>query len=236
MRIACLMPTFGRRPELLNNSLACFMSQTHEDKVLIIVDDLGNLQDCKVPDNVKVLSSNRRAPSVGSKYNTAMHFLEGQYTAALVWDDDDVYLPEYISSHVQVLERNEWSKPSSIITAYTNPPSREDAAGRFHGTLGIRRELLHYVNYWEVTRRGTFDQEFIAKLTSAAKAGDPIQYAPPQYVYRWSTAQCMHSSGMIDGDNYFKYKPQYTDPITSLTPEYDDDTKRIITYIENTVL
>lgn len=230
MKIACLMPTYGRRPELLMNSLACFVNQSHENKVLIIVDDLGNLEGCVVPDGVRVLSSRRRAPSVGSKYNTAIHSLEEDYDAVAVWDDDDVYRSDYLSTHALALACNEWSKPSTIITAYTNPPCQEDATGRFHGTLCITKQLLHYVNYWEVTRRGTFDQEFMAKLQKAAVPGDPIQYGRPQYVYRWGGAQCMHSSGMIDGDAYFKYKPQYTEPITTLTPKYDDDTERLFAF------
>jgi glycosyltransferase involved in cell wall biosynthesis len=232
MKIACLMPTYGRRPELLNNSIACFLDQVYENKVLVIVDDLGNLKDCKIDaPNIFILSSNTRCSSVGFKYNLAINFLNEEYDAISVWDDDDIYLPEYLSYHAEILKNNEWSKPSKIITAYTDPLSIENASGRFHGTLAIGKKLLIEVDYWENTRIGTFDQEFIAKLQRKCNPGDPCLIGQPKYVYRWQTSQSFHSSGMIHKKDYFKYKPQYREVINTLIAEYDQDTKNSISYI-----
>jgi len=233
MNIACLMPTYGRSPELLNNSLACFKAQNYTDKMLIILDDLGTLQgsNLETDDKVGIYSTQRRRSSMGDKYNVLCDIAErNEADAILVWDDDDVYLEDYITSHAAILHENPWSKPDTIITAYTNPPSRESALGRFHGTVGARLDFLKEVNYWEDTRRGTFDQEFIAKLEKNCKPGIPSY--TPQYVYRWGTTQSLHSSGRIHEEAYYLYKPQYVEPIKLIKPEYDADTIRIRDYIQ----
>jgi len=228
MNIVCLMPTYGRTPQLLNNAVACFVNQTYKNKLLVILDDLGNLENCNAPEGIIIMSRKTRCASMGAKYNLILKTVTN-WDAAAVWDDDDLYLPDYLSTHAAVLDYAEWSKPSEIITAYTNPPQRESAAGRFHGTLAISAELLAYVQGWENTRRGTFDQEFIAKLEKAAPVGRP---EGRHYVYRWGSTQAMHSSGRIDEADYFKYKPQYTESISSLIAEYDDDSQRLIQYIK----
>lgn len=231
MHILCLMPTFGRKPELLNNAIACFAAQSHPHKSLMIYDDLGTLEHawCSLP-YIYTYSTRDRAPSLGEKYNIMMRLANAHhatYDAVAVWDDDDVYLTDYLATHAKTLRNHRWSKPSRIISAFHQPPMEESGAGRFHGSIAIRRDLVEEVP-WIDTVRATFDQEYLQALSSVVKPGDSCEYGPPQYVYRWQTSGSSHCSGLMgDADWYAKYKPQSVESIVALLPKMDSDTQRL---------
>jgi glycosyltransferase involved in cell wall biosynthesis len=230
--IFCLMPTYGRKPELLNASLACFQEQTYQEKHLIIYDDLGNLKDTKIHcPNVTLLSSPTRCPSMGGKYNTMIQYSKyiprESPPAYCVWDDDDIYMPHHLEYHAAILEHSSWSKPTTILSTYTGSPQKESSAGRFHGSIAVKNPV------WPQTRRATFDMEFIALLESKSPAGDPCKLGEPQYVYRWGSTQSFHSSGRIHEEAYFTYPPQYADPIPELYPEFDTDEFKTVLLLQN---
>lgn len=226
MNILCLMPTYGRTAALLNNSIACFEAQTYPYKHLLIYDDLGILEKtvCRTP-NVSIMSSNIRSPSLGEKYNEMLQYAEDAelpYKVVAVWDDDDIYLPNHLTYHMEtlVLGSAKWSKPKNIISAYFTPPKEEDASGRFHGSIAIWKNTLRMVNGWINTTRATFDQEMLQKLTTYAPASPTL--GTPQYVYRWQTSQAGHCSGLMgDPDWYYKYQPDSRLPIPVLEAQFD---------------
>jgi glycosyltransferase involved in cell wall biosynthesis len=229
MRFACLMPTYGRRASLLANSLACFKSQTHQDRLLVIYDDLGTLEGCRANDAI-VISTRQRASSVGAKYNAMIATLLDrgiQFDAVAVWDDDDIYMPEYLASHAEALASHFWSKPSQIVSAYHQPPAIESGAGRFHGSIAIRRETVARLPWLETTR-ATFDQEHMEQLRAqAGEPGDPCDYGQPQYVYRWQTSGAGHCSGLMGRDDWYeRYQPDSREPIAELSPIFDADARR----------
>lgn len=230
--ILCLAPTYGRRQGLLNNMLACFASQTHADKTLLIYDDLGTLNQttCDVP-NVHIMSTPHRSQSIGRKYNVMVDFaivMGIDFDAVAVLDDDDRYFCSWLKHHAETLKSHRWSKPSSIWSAYHNPPALENASGRFHGSIAVSRELLVEVNGWIETQRATFDQEFLQLLSSKCPPGDTLNAGPASYCYRWQTSQAGHCSGLMgDSDWYQKYQPDSREPIDRLWPEFDADSIRI---------
>jgi hypothetical protein len=231
----CLMPTYGRRRELLNNSLACFNSQQYAQKTLLIYDDLGTLNGTQVDmPNVHIMSTPHRSSSVGNKYNVMVRFAElvlGLDTSMLaVWDDDDIYRPFYLCTHAEILANHSWSKPSTIVSAFHQPPATESANGRFHGSIALRRELAGKVGGWIDTTRATFDQEFLSLLTSESPPGDPCDLTEPQYVYRWQTSHAGHCSGLMGSPTWYAdYQPDSREPIDRLWPEFDADTLQIST-------
>lgn len=220
MRILCLMPTYGRRKSLLEESIQCFVDQDHPDKTLLIYDDLGTLRDtiCDVP-GVTIMSTTHRASSVGQKYNTMIDYANMnriRYDAVAVWDDDDIYKPMHLNTHDKVLASHQWSKPSRIVSAYFDPPQEEDASGRFHGSIAVRSDLLDKAP-WIDTTRATFDQEYLQRLQSQCPPGDPCDIAPPQYVYRWQTSGGGHCSGLMGSPTWYaNYQPDSRDPVDRL--------------------
>ncbi len=185
------------------------------DKTLVIYDDLGTLEHTRCDlENVVIISRNTRCTSVGAKYNDLFAVLPpDDYDAVAVWDDDDIYLPEHLAVHAQVLATSPWSKPSQIISAYFDPPRIESAAGRFHGSIALRRDMLQELarqhgTPWIDTTRATFDQEFLTRCTQHSPPGDPCQLAPPQYIYRWQTSKSGHCSGIMDRTTWYRdYQP-----------------------------
>lgn len=233
LKVVCLCPTYGRSPALLNNTLACFDAQTHKNRVLMLYDDLGTLHSVQIdsPSRVVSVSRARRSSSVGAKYNEMIDIIQTHYLADIyvVWDDDDVYLPDHITSHVRTIAAgHKWSKPSRIISAYHSPPAVEDASGRFHGSIAVRADVVKEVP-WIDTVRATFDQEYIAALTEVEPPGDPCAIMPPQYVYRWQTSGAGHCSGLMGSPTWYAdYRPDYVEHIDWIEPKFDADTERLM--------
>jgi glycosyltransferase involved in cell wall biosynthesis len=232
MRVLCLCPTYGRRKELLENMLACYVSQTHKDKTLIIYDDSGILNDCVCGvEGVYIKAAEKRAESLSNKYNEMIDFAiekEIEYDAVCIWDDDDVFLPNHIEAHVKTLQKNMWSKPSEIISAYLNPPVREDANGRFYSSIAIRKELLDECS-WPKTNRVDYDQIFMGMLNKISIPGDTLDYSSPTYIYRWGTTRSGHCSGIAGDPNWYdNYRPDSTEKIYELKAKFDKDTERFL--------
>ncbi len=109
--------------------------------------------------------------SLTENYDTVGAIAVLYYDAVAVWDDDDIYLPEHLAVHVQVLATSPWSKALTNhigllrSTAYRisgrslswldRTPSRHAA-----------RTCTPHGTPWIDTTRATFDQEFLTRCTS----------------------------------------------------------------------
>jgi hypothetical protein len=195
--VSCLCPTY-RRPKLLENSIACFMAQDYpaDRRELIILDDAGELQN-QTGDGWQIISIARRFRSLPEKFNALAGLAQGE--TLVVWEDDDIYLPHHISSHVAAMDRYVWSKPSKVLSDYTGQIQEEDATGRFHASLAFTRHAFEEVGGWPLTLRGDFDQQLIARFNAAGMASDPCQLAGPSYVFRWSSTGAYHGQALMRG-------------------------------------
>jgi len=118
--------------------------------------------------------------------------------AYAILDDDDVYLPWHLQAHAATLEDHAWSHPSRILSHLCRVLHEEPAAGRFHGALAFRREAIEAVGGWRQDARADFDQDLIARLRARfGPPGDPCDYGPPSYVYRWESSESVHCSGLM---------------------------------------
>lgn len=240
MNILCLCPTYGR-PRLVANALACFLAQDYpaEKRKLLILDDAGQI-DGQGGDGWLVNSTSNRFISLPGKYN-AMLASENRagwmwydrWDAVAVWDDDDIYLPWHLSAAAMALQNGEpAAKPSAIWSLYQTPtPFREDATGRFHGSLVIDSTRLRALGGWIDTRRADFDQQMIHATGPHAEmlAVSPDQ--SPSYVYRWGSTGAHHCSAWMkspDNEDWYDRTP-ITEPgrIEKLVPRFDEETKRI---------
>jgi hypothetical protein len=194
--IACLCPTYCR-PELLARSIEMFDAQDYpaERRHLVILDDSPGLKvgldDRRGPSWSRFIRT-RRADSLPEKFNEIARQFAMQFKpdAFAVWEDDDEYRPWHLSAHASALERNEFSKPSRVFSDYADPPrlGEEGAAGRFHASIAFRRELFERIGGWPETKRADFDQQMLGRLRDEARGiGDPCEFYPPSYVFRWHT-------------------------------------------------
>jgi hypothetical protein len=163
---------------------------------LIILDDAGELQSQTV-EGWQIISIPRRFRSLPEKFNALAGLARGEIL--VVWEDDDLYLPHHISSHVKAMDGHLWSKPSKVLSDYTGQIQEEDAAGRFHASLAFTRQVFEEVDGWPLTLRGDFDQQLIGRFNSIDLPGDPCQQAAPSYVFRWSSTGAYHGQALMNG-------------------------------------
>lgn len=205
MHITAICPTY-RRPKLLANSLAYWLAQDYDPakRQLVILDDGQTFDTCYGP-SWQLFSSSARFPSITDKFNTLLELM-GKTDAVLVWEDDDTYLPSYVSKHAAVFQKSLYSKPSRVLSDYPGHLIEERADGRFHSSIGFRIELLKTVGGWPDTKRADFDQQFMANLRQAALEhdpvngiGDPWPTGPIPFVFRWHTGHAHGQSTMDKG-------------------------------------
>lgn len=93
--VTILCPTYGR-PRQLEELLASFLRQTVTDAQLVIVNDCPWQKP--VFNHPRVIISNlpNRFPTFGDKRNSMLAMMNASCLVTF-WDDDDIYLPGYLS-------------------------------------------------------------------------------------------------------------------------------------------
>jgi len=226
---------------LLQNALACFLAQDYpkDRRELVILDDSGLVYPQK-GESWELISVMRRFSSLSEKHNAvaslAFNVKENKPPDIYcVWDDDDVYLPWHISTHVKALAgRVGASKPSMILSTYGKKIHREISSGRFQGSLAFWRDTFKFVSGWPITKRADFDQEFINRLSKSGTGFvDPCEYTDPSYVYRWETTETSHCSAFMKSGGDESWYDRYAKEATfqtgdyKLSPKFDDETRTI---------
>jgi len=200
--IVGLCPSF-RRPHLVANAAACFLAQKIAmPRMLLIWEDGGALKPYR-NGSLQVVTS-KRFPDLGSKYNAlarmAIQDWDADYLA--VWEDDDIYLPWHLATHVEAMETTGrlWSKPSRVLSLYTSQLEEEPAAGRFHASICLTRKAWEQVK-WPTHGRADFDQEFMARLHKmCGPPADPLDIHPvPGYVFRYGSTKSYHAQHFMRG-------------------------------------
>ena len=240
LKITALAPTFGRSRRLLANSLACFEAQTYpadRRRLFIFADDGDTPESCG--DGWKLVQrAGGRSPNLGAKYNE-MVAADDWADAFVVWDTDDVYLPQHVEAIAAALESAPWAHPEFVWSTYANGPNQpglEGARGRFHGSLAVRRDALESVGGWVDTRRADFDQLMLSRLTDAF--GPPVDPSPnrPTYVFRWADTNEPHCQSLMSSPNDetwyagVKRQPWGGDPLAGGT--FDESAAAILRNLE----
>lgn len=193
MRFLCLCPTYNRPWRLLEESLACFHSQVHKDAFLLIYDDLGAFPEQR-HDNWALISTPNREPGIVEKYNRMLELAQefGPFDAIALWDDDDIYLPNHLHYHAQVLKDFELSYPSHVYSTYTGQRLIEPSGGRFWASLAIRYDAFLRTGGFVLTRRADFDQQSLLRWSRLCRRGNPNLGSTATYVFRWADTLAYH--------------------------------------------
>lgn len=127
-RLSVCCSTYNR-PDLLGEVIESFQRQTYppSHRELIILDDSGQYGHLR-GENWQIVSFPRRYASLGEKRNACMLLSSPEFTHLVVCDDDDIYLPHWLSSHAQCFQRGaRWSFAGN---AYWSEENR--ITGRWH--------------------------------------------------------------------------------------------------------
>ncbi|WP_156514519.1 hypothetical protein [Planctomyces sp. SH-PL14] len=159
----------------------------------------------------------------------------------VVWEDDDIYLPWHVSSHVRALSTASLSKPSRVRSLYTGSLREEPASGRFHGSIAFTRAAFELAGGWPITRRGDFDIQFLKRLDSLGQTVDPCKLSTPSYVFRWGSTQSYHGQAFMAGPRdptwYDRCEAQGHDlQGASFTPNFDEETRGILNQVHGETL
>lgn len=169
MKTLTVCPTYGRIP-FLNRMLASFLCQTYDDKHLVIVNDDKNVELCCDHELVTCINLNKKV-LLPQKRNIGIGL--GYYDLIFQHDDDDIFLPQRISNHVQKFDenpdiwfyRNEASYMiygDEFIVAKSSPTACSYTQNAWYEAGGYR----HHKNAGE-------DQEFIRKIKNRYIENDP---------------------------------------------------------------
>lgn len=128
LKIAVCCCTYNR-PHLLGELIQSFQMQTYpaSHRELIILDDAGQYGDVS-GESWQIVSFPRRFASLGEKRNACVSLTSPDSTHIIVADDDDIYLPWWIESHVKNFEKDaKWSFANSAFWTENN-----EMTGRWH--------------------------------------------------------------------------------------------------------
>jgi hypothetical protein len=206
---------------------------------LLLLDDGGNISD-QQGESWMLMSQPARMESLPAKYNLMIDFADvwwPDWDAIVVWDDDDIYLPHHVSAHAIALADHEWSHPLQVYSTYGIEPGEplriEPAAGRFHGSLAVRTDLIDRIGGWIDTRRADFDQQQIAICQDLAEdPGRPDAELPPSYIFRWGDTGAGHCQGLMTSaaneDWYERNERVMLPSVGELTPQFDAPAARVV--------
>ncbi len=233
--IVALTATYGR-PKLLANTIACFLAQDYPEdrRRLLALDDLGQYRAvAKGPWHL--LSSDLRSASMPEKYDLMWAMARErwpQLDAVAIWDDDDIYLPDHLSTHAKYLQSWGWSYPQEIMVSDGQRLTVEPVNGNHWASCAFSAEYLRKTDGWPKTKRAAWDH---AVLDSMARIGRPGRPAKRTFIFRWGSTGGPHLQWYIKGPDdetaYSQMQPHDANPVAELVPEFDAETLRWREYL-----
>lgn len=243
--VTALCPTF-RHPELMANSLALWLAQDYpkDRRHLLIMDDGGTFYPQSDPEFQWSLHvSKTRFPSLPAKYNKLLELVPKETEIILIWEDDDIYLSSYVSTHVKALEHCELSKTRVGYTdcGPNGSLQLETIRGKCHSSTGFRKSLIDRIGGWVDTKKANFDLQLIHLLTKHTDALDEwediIDTGKIPYVYCWHTGQahCQWTMKSPDDETWYdEAEAKYSDKryIGKLRPKLNSKTKKVLEQLQ----
>jgi len=227
MKITAITMTCNR-PKLLSRLIRCFERQTHPDRELVILDDLGQYEH-QSGDRWHLLSIPRRFRSLGEKRNAVAALASPDSEAIALWDDDDLYLDDALEAVDEALQRGPWLQPRQAYDydeqgrlILTETFSRDDPwRFAYHASWAYRREF--FARYRACYAGDDYEME--QRLRLAGETSVDIQ-GPPYYVYnrikRHMEVPVRISEPGLDGPEAY-YAMGNRAPYFGLVPLWGDD-------------
>lgn len=178
MKTLTITPTYGRLP-FLGRLLASFLSQTYDDKELVLVNDDKNIElVCEHP-NVIVINMSKKI-LIGQKKNLATHL--GYHDLYLPHDDDDIFLPNRIANCVNVHMANPDINLYRKFNNYIIYGDQFDIAGSTLNAVSYTRKgFFESGGYTHPVNSGE-DQAFLAAMPKKLEVNNTDEF---DYVYNY---------------------------------------------------
>ncbi len=224
-----LMPTYNRfrrdpetgemKSRLLEESIESFIRQDYQHKLLLILSDTpGQVVSVnqKVSDQrpvcpIHVLSYDKRFPSLGDKCNKGLEIArqaipEGRVLVSR-WDDDDISLPNRISTMVERIGDH----PLMTVGGWFYEPRQDELIADI-GPIGFGQDVVDLdlalqVKY-AATGKPDEDQRFRKALIEAASSYRVFHPNVDElcYIYRWGATGQTHFSGRSDDGAFANFE------------------------------
>jgi glycosyltransferase involved in cell wall biosynthesis len=196
--VSCIMPTYGRVPDLLHlleEAVYSFLMQSYPNKELIILNDCnGQILECDAP-GVYMINSPGRHDTIGDKRNAMVTTAIGTLIAP--WDDDDISLPWRLSLSVLKLGSADYFNPKSYWFLNGDKLQYEQRTGYAHNCSLFRRGAWEMVGKYPSSNKD--DALMDAKLSKECRTVyGPLSMGEGTYIYRWGVSP--HISGNPDVD------------------------------------
>jgi len=194
--ISCLCLSY-QRPELLQNVINSFLSQTYPNKQLVVIshkDDTKTASVVKSFNNKLIKYFNAPKRSIGELRNFAISKAEGDYFCQ--WDDDDWYHKDRLK--IQMAEIQKTGKLASVLAYWImfNKVTNEaymSAPLMWAGTLLCSKKIFHNgIKYPKLSKNE--DTEFMFKLYRANCLCPIVN--PSLYIY------VFHGSNTWDANHF----------------------------------
>lgn len=165
MKVLVVCPTYGRL-HFLGRMLAGFLSQTHPDKELVIINDNKDVTlKCNFS-NVHCINLSKKV-LLPDKRNIGVSL--GTYDLYMPHDDDDIFLPERIATRVKI-HCSEGVISTVDTTGYTIYGNQLDKFNQIPSTFcSYTREAFYDIGGYQHYENIGEDQEFYSKLCNDPK-------------------------------------------------------------------
>jgi len=187
MFLSCVCPTY-KRPDLLSNSLACFLAQDFPKELceLVIYDDAGQFTSCK-NGNVEIISVNKRHSSLYDKYNFLIEQIKGD--VVVIWEDDDVYLPWHLKNIASGIVGYDAIFYRTVYRTCTCPWGQcklVNTEGRYHASWAYTKKLFELCGGYTKEHNVFGDLQLGQRLRSLGKVTCHSVTNLPSFIMRWN--------------------------------------------------
>lgn len=235
MRLVAICPTY-RKQRCVREAYFHFLQQKYKDKFLYILDD----SDCFYPfsnDSVYLEVTDKRFPSLPEKYRFMAKKAVYEFGAdgIVLWEDDDIYLPNHLEVYAQCLSKGVFVRPSLVyMTTNSKELITHKVSFNFHASTAFSKSFVEEDLLWPMTDAPNYDTQFLIAAYKKHRTVDVLKVCNfPTYCFYWI-------NGEYHGETTAKYKQEWyriwetlTKPCEKavLTPTIGERTKHILDLI-----
>lgn len=188
--ISVLCSTYGRT-HLLSEMIECFLRQTYTGAELVILNDCERQRLTFDHPRVRIINRTVRFPVYGDKRNYLLTL--ATYDLVSLWDDDDIYLPNFLSDMMTLLPRFLGGKAAKPALCWNERGGRSlqlGCPGYMNAMLADRHLLLDLGGF--ARQQFNEDVPLLHKLVKGKHLCGPGKEPQtcPQFIFR-------HSSGLL---------------------------------------